>query len=384
MSFPTTSSRGSPMEGAGKEEPADSHKLCCSYLAEADHGLGGHACSPVYYKQRPQDDTTLTLNEDVYAQPASAHPSPSSPPASSRTQGRQLPRRQQRVGPTPSGLFQAPTHATLAASIHHLNQRTPLTIIASPLPNNLTGSLCAPAPSLGPCFFCGRAATAVRRPPSEAPRRCRHNAILPPRLQLSPSLPQPLRRHPHPLPRATTPASVEGIWDEWSSPSSSLERQRDGLYLAEFPEVTAVPRWGTATWTSVLTAYTTYFSAQTSVRVGEKMLTPHREWRTEIPGKPNSVLFTQAAVQALGGSTKDAPSSPPPEEVACINDEAVSVVEEAQGSPGQGSGSRPGVGTVSSASPLRGTSRESAPAAKTRGSGELGTPASPRQQRKAE
>ncbi|KAL8442445.1 hypothetical protein Emag_006462 [Eimeria magna] len=39
--------------------------------------------------------------------------------------------------------------------------------------------------------------------------------------------------------------AVEEMWDEWPSPFAKLERQWDDIYLAEFPEVTAAPRWGT-------------------------------------------------------------------------------------------------------------------------------------------
>ncbi|KAL8441043.1 hypothetical protein Emag_007504 [Eimeria magna] len=49
--------------------------------------------------------------------------------------------------------------------------------------------------------------------------------------------------------------AVEEIWDEWSSPFAKLERQRDDIYVAEFPEATAAPRWGTHSWTSFLTAF---------------------------------------------------------------------------------------------------------------------------------
>ncbi|KAL8441008.1 hypothetical protein Emag_007534 [Eimeria magna] len=80
----------------------------------------------------------------------------------------------------------------------------------------------------------------------------------------------------------------------------------------------------------------------------------------------------------------DAPASPPPEEVACIDDEAVSVVEEAPALLGQGSGSRSGASIVPVTSPSRGPSGDSAPLARTRAPGEMGTPPSARQKRKAE
>ncbi|KAL8442995.1 hypothetical protein Emag_006153 [Eimeria magna] len=46
--------------------------------------------------------------------------------------------------------------------------------------------------------------------------------------------------------------AVEEMWDESPSPFAKLERQWDAIYLAEFPEVTAAPRWGTPSWTTEL------------------------------------------------------------------------------------------------------------------------------------
>ncbi|KAL8440845.1 hypothetical protein Emag_007683 [Eimeria magna] len=179
--------------------------------------------------------------------------------------------------------------------------------------------------------------------------------------------------------------SPQRLFELWPAQFERVDQSWDQIYAQEFPEVVDRHHWGWPSWEGFLTAYSREFLARPSPHVlSQKMLTPHREWKTEIPGKPNSVLFTQAAIQALGGSMEDSPASPPPEEVACIDDEAVSVVEEAQASLGQGSGSRRGVGTVSVTSPFKGVSRESAPAARTRGPGEMGTPASARQKRKAE
>ncbi|KAL8440112.1 hypothetical protein Emag_007886 [Eimeria magna] len=94
----------------------------------------------------------------------------------------------------------------------------------------------------------------------------------------------------------------EKLWDECSSPFAKLERQWDDIYLAEFPEVTAAPRWGTPSWTSFLTAFSRHFIARPSARVREV-----RDWKgipeyePEIQPDPNPVRFLFSALQALGG-----------------------------------------------------------------------------------
>ncbi|KAL8440863.1 hypothetical protein Emag_007665 [Eimeria magna] len=96
--------------------------------------------------------------------------------------------------------------------------------------------------------------------------------------------------------------AVEEIWDEWSSPFAKLVRQWNDLYLAEFPEVTAAPRWGTPSWTSFLTACSRQFIARPSARVREirgGKETP--EYEPEIQPYPNPVRFLFSALQALGG-----------------------------------------------------------------------------------
>ncbi|KAL8442380.1 hypothetical protein Emag_006486 [Eimeria magna] len=180
-------------------------------------------------------------------------------------------------------------------------------------------------------------------------------------------------------------AEAKRVLEKPQTKVERVDQSWDQIYSQEFLEVVDCLHWGRPSWEGFLTAYSREFLPRPSPHVlSQKMLTPHREWKTEIPGKPNNVLSTQAAIQALGGSMEDAPASPPTEEVACIDDEAASVVKEAQASLGQGSGSRQGVGTVSVTSPFRGASRESAPVARGRAPGEMGTPASARQKRKAE
>ncbi|KAL8446317.1 hypothetical protein Emag_004769 [Eimeria magna] len=127
--------------------------------------------------------------------------------------------------------------------------------------------------------------------------------------------------------------AVEEIWDEWPSPFAKLERQWDDIYLAEFPEVTAAPRWGTPSWTSFLTAFSRQFIARPSARVREiRGWKEIPEYEPEIQPEPNPVRFISAALQALGGllaprarldeedSDEAAPSSspawPPPGERA--------------------------------------------------------------------
>ncbi|KAL8441279.1 hypothetical protein Emag_007310 [Eimeria magna] len=96
--------------------------------------------------------------------------------------------------------------------------------------------------------------------------------------------------------------AVEEIWDEWPSPFAKLERQWDDIYLAEFPEVTAAPRWGTPSWTSFLTAFSRQFIARPSARVREiRGWKEIPEYEPEIQLDPNPVRFISAALQALGG-----------------------------------------------------------------------------------
>ncbi|KAL8441265.1 hypothetical protein Emag_007321 [Eimeria magna] len=96
--------------------------------------------------------------------------------------------------------------------------------------------------------------------------------------------------------------AVEEIWDEWPSPFAKLERQWDDIYLAEFPEVTAAPRWGTPSWTSFLTAFSRQFIARPSARVREiRGWKEIPEYEPEIQPDPNPVRFISAALQALGG-----------------------------------------------------------------------------------
>ncbi|KAL8441267.1 hypothetical protein Emag_007320 [Eimeria magna] len=96
--------------------------------------------------------------------------------------------------------------------------------------------------------------------------------------------------------------AVEEIWDEWPSFFAKLERQWDDIYLAEFPEVTAAPRWGTPSWTSFLTAFSRQFIARPSARVREiRGWKEIPEYEPEIQPDPNPVKFISAALQALGG-----------------------------------------------------------------------------------
>ncbi|KAL8440836.1 hypothetical protein Emag_007694 [Eimeria magna] len=62
--------------------------------------------------------------------------------------------------------------------------------------------------------------------------------------------------------------------DDWPSSFAKLERQWDDIYLAEFPEVTAAPRWGTPSWTSFLTAFSRQFIARPSARALGGLLAP--------------------------------------------------------------------------------------------------------------
>ncbi|KAL8441149.1 hypothetical protein Emag_007410 [Eimeria magna] len=68
--------------------------------------------------------------------------------------------------------------------------------------------------------------------------------------------------------------AVEEMWDEWPSPFAKLERQWDDIYLAEFPEVTAAPRWRTPSWTRNLTAFSRQFIARPSARALGGLLAP--------------------------------------------------------------------------------------------------------------
>ncbi|KAL8444779.1 hypothetical protein Emag_005334 [Eimeria magna] len=96
--------------------------------------------------------------------------------------------------------------------------------------------------------------------------------------------------------------AVEEIWDEWPSPFAKLERQWDDIYLAEFPEVTAAPRWGTPSWTSFLTAFSRQFIAGPSARVCEvRGWKEIPEYEPKIQPDPNPLRFISSALQALGG-----------------------------------------------------------------------------------
>ncbi|KAL8439971.1 hypothetical protein Emag_007891 [Eimeria magna] len=96
--------------------------------------------------------------------------------------------------------------------------------------------------------------------------------------------------------------AVEEIWDEWPSPFAKLEKQWDYIYLAEFPEVTAAPRWGTPSWTSFLIAFSRQFIARPSARVREiRGWKEIPEYEPEIQPDPNRVRFISAALLASGG-----------------------------------------------------------------------------------
>ncbi|KAL8440685.1 hypothetical protein Emag_007823 [Eimeria magna] len=85
--------------------------------------------------------------------------------------------------------------------------------------------------------------------------------------------------------------AVEEIWDKWPSFFVKLERQWDDIYLAEFPEVTAAPRWGAPSWTSFLTAFSRQFIAQPSARVREvRGWKEIPEYEPEIQPDPNPAL----------------------------------------------------------------------------------------------
>ncbi|KAL8448925.1 hypothetical protein Emag_003810 [Eimeria magna] len=85
--------------------------------------------------------------------------------------------------------------------------------------------------------------------------------------------------------------AVEEIWDEWPRPFAKLERQWDDIYLAEFPEVTAAPRWGTPSCTCFLTAFSRQFIARPSARVREiRGWKEIQEYEPEIQPDPNPAL----------------------------------------------------------------------------------------------
>ncbi|KAL8444739.1 hypothetical protein Emag_005339 [Eimeria magna] len=76
-------------------------------------------------EHRPQDANTLTLNDDVYAPPASADPPADKPRAAPRAPATPPARRHQRTAPTSSELLEEPPPASWAATIHHPNQQAP-------------------------------------------------------------------------------------------------------------------------------------------------------------------------------------------------------------------------------------------------------------------
>ncbi|KAL8441242.1 hypothetical protein Emag_007338 [Eimeria magna] len=85
--------------------------------------------------------------------------------------------------------------------------------------------------------------------------------------------------------------AVGEMWDEWPSPFAKLERHWDDVYLAEFPEVTAAPRWETPSWTSFLTAFSRQFIARPSARVREvRGWKKIPEYEPEIQPDPNPAL----------------------------------------------------------------------------------------------
>ncbi|KAL8441094.1 hypothetical protein Emag_007460 [Eimeria magna] len=137
-------------------------------LARTYPGRGEH---------RPQDATSLTLNDDFYEPPASADPPAATPPAAPRAPATPPALRQQRTAPTPSALLQEPPPASWAAAIHHLNQQAPR---ALPQPSALSSPVAmtrTPAPSLGPCFFCNAPDHGHRVCPSYL-RACQHDPTL--------------------------------------------------------------------------------------------------------------------------------------------------------------------------------------------------------------
>ncbi|KAL8441748.1 hypothetical protein Emag_006922 [Eimeria magna] len=95
--------------------------------------------------------------------------------------------------------------------------------------------------------------------------------------------------------------AVKEIWGEWPSSFAKLERQWEDIYLAEFPEVTAAPRWGTSSWRSFLTGFSTQFVARPSARVREvRGWKEIPEYEPKIQPDPNPVIFMSSALQALG------------------------------------------------------------------------------------
>ncbi|KAL8440919.1 hypothetical protein Emag_007613 [Eimeria magna] len=111
--------------------------------------------------------------------------------------------------------------------------------------------------------------------------------------------------------------AVEEIWDEWPSPFAKLESQWDDIYLAEFPEVTAAPRWATPSWTSFLTAFSRQFIARPSARALGGLLAPRARHDEEdndevIEARPALPTPASSGVSAeLEGSAELSPLPAP-------------------------------------------------------------------------
>ncbi|KAL8442992.1 hypothetical protein Emag_006157 [Eimeria magna] len=124
--------------------------------------------------------------------------------------------------------------------------------------------------------------------------------------------------------------AVEEIWDEWSSPLAKPERQWDDIYLAELPEVTAVPRdrgpprreetAQGARAQARCVARSVSREVRRAKREGcvQTAVRLHRvaevrgwkeipEYEPEIQPDPSPVRFLFSALQALGGGGSLAP-----------------------------------------------------------------------------
>ncbi|KAL8440825.1 hypothetical protein Emag_007700 [Eimeria magna] len=86
-------------------------------------------------------------------------------------------------------------------------------------------------------------------------------------------------------------AKMERQVEDSPAPFRETAKAGDDIYLAEFPEVTAAPRWGTPSRTSFLTASSRQFIARPSARVREvRGWKEIPEYEPEIRPDPNPAL----------------------------------------------------------------------------------------------